>query len=178
MSAQQVILNSHPSHPGKDVDGLAVLIGREARGLSLVYELRGTPEELIIPAQADGRRRDELWKQTCFELFVKNGASKGYCEFNFSPSGDWAAYRFGDYRHGRTDLNCPAPQIKTSIDDSGLRVSVDLQLSGSDLEAGQVWLGPAAIVEELDGTRSYWALHHPKDKPDFHHTENFKISLD
>ena len=26
----------------------------------------------------------------------------GYYEFNFSPAGDWAAYRFEDYRHGMT----------------------------------------------------------------------------
>ena len=178
MSAQQINLNSHPAHPGKSVDGLSVLIQREAGGLSLVYNLRGAPETLIIPAPMDGQRRDELWTHTCFELFLKNGASKAYREFNFSPSGDWAAYRFEDYRQGRADLDCPAPQIATRINDHGVSVSVTLQVSENDLQTGQVWLGPSAIVEAKDGTRSYWALHHPEDNPDFHHTQNFKISLD
>ena len=30
-------------------------------------------------------------------------------------------------------------------------------------------IGLSAILEEEDGTKSYWALAHPPDKPDFHH---------
>jgi hypothetical protein len=37
------------------------------------------------------------------------------------------------------------------------------------VEAGTTWeLGLSAVLEENDGTKSYWALAHAADKPDFH----------
>src|SRR3546814_3736372 len=32
-------------------------------------------------------------------------------------------------------------------------------------------LALSAVIEELDGTKSYWALAHPPGKPDFHHPD-------
>ena len=47
------------------------------------------------------------------------------------------------------------------------------------VEADAVWaLGLSAILEEKDGTKSYWALAHPPgDKPDFHAADCFAASL-
>lgn len=39
-------------------------------------------------------------------------------------------------------------------------------------------LNLAAVIEENDGTKSYWALHHPDpEKPDFHHPDSFVLKL-
>lgn len=38
-------------------------------------------------------------------------------------------------------------------------------------------LGLSAVVEENDGTKSYWALAHPGRRPDFHHAESFVLEL-
>ena len=39
-------------------------------------------------------------------------------------------------------------------------------------------LGLSAILEETDGTKSYWALAHPEgDKPDFHDPVCFAARL-
>ena len=39
-------------------------------------------------------------------------------------------------------------------------------------------LGLSAILEEIDGTKSYWALAHPPgDKPDFHDPVCFAARL-
>jgi hypothetical protein len=35
----------------------------------------------------------------------------------------------------------------------------------------------SAVIEELDGTKSYWALTHPPGKPDFHHPTCFAATL-
>jgi hypothetical protein len=35
----------------------------------------------------------------------------------------------------------------------------------------------AAVVETTRGI-SYWALHHPADKPDFHHPDSFALRLE
>lgn len=178
MSAQPIILRCHPDHPVEGVASVAVSIFREAGGVALVFDLRGQPDELAIPDNTGGVRRDELWKHTCFELFLKDDSAAAYTELNFSPNGDWAAYRFERYRQERTDLDCIAPQVTSRVEDTGLVVSVHMPLDGLDVGTGQVRLGPAAIVVAKNGARSYWALYHPEDKPDFHLTENFKIILD
>ena len=47
------------------------------------------------------------------------------------------------------------------------------------VDAGIEWqLGLSAILEEKDGTKSYWALSHPGgDKPDFHDPVCFAARL-
>jgi hypothetical protein len=48
------------------------------------------------------------------------------------------------------------------------------------LDAEQKWeLGLAAVLEEKDGTKSYWALAHPgeSEKPDFHDPVCFAAHL-
>jgi hypothetical protein len=38
-------------------------------------------------------------------------------------------------------------------------------------------LGLSAVLEEKDGTKSYWALAHPREKPDFHDPGCFAARL-
>ena len=46
------------------------------------------------------------------------------------------------------------------------------------VEGDQGWqLGLSAVLEEVDGTKSYWALAHPEDKPNFHHPDCFAAQL-
>ena len=116
----------------------------------LEYSVTGAGA-LAVPAPAGGERADGLWRTTCFELFVKPAGGAGYFEFNFSPSSQWAAYRFEGYRSGMTELLVLAPVIEPIED--GARVTVDL----SGLPAGDWRVGVTAVIEERDGTKSYWA---------------------
>jgi hypothetical protein len=47
------------------------------------------------------------------------------------------------------------------------------------VDAAVPWsLGVSAVLEEKDGTKSYWALAHPAgDKPDFHAAASFAAKL-
>ena len=66
----------------------------------MAYYIRGDIARLrVAPAQAPVRR-DELWRTTCFEAFVMTEGDSRYREFNFAPSGAWAAYAFSRYRQG------------------------------------------------------------------------------
>ena len=38
-------------------------------------------------------------------------------------------------------------------------------------------LGLSAVIEALNGEKSYWALAHPPEKPDFHHPDSFTLDL-
>ena len=122
------------------------------------------------------RRKDELWQTTCFELFIKEVGEDSYLEFNFSPTTQWAAYKFERYRQGRMDLTLPVdPHIERGLDDSTYVIEVDVELP--EMGAGQLQLGLSAVIEESDGTKSYWALAHPPGPPDFHHGDCFALRL-
>lgn len=128
-----------------------------------------------MPAPQKPYRSEDLWQTTCFELFVKDAGEK-YREFNFSPSSQWAAYTFEGYRAGREPLPLDEPpdgwfSIET-WDGLLLRATVKTALESNTR------IGLSAIIEETDGTKSYWALAHPPgDKPDFHDPACFALEL-
>ncbi|MEL6862619.1 MAG: hypothetical protein AAGL11_12340, partial [Pseudomonadota bacterium] len=112
MSDQPVFLVPHPAHASDGIEQLGVVIARAGSHLDLRYELTGDLARLRVPSDDLGQRRDELWKQTCFELFVRAPNSEGYLEYNFSPGGDWAAYSFQTYREDMQKIAC-CPQSRS-----------------------------------------------------------------
>ena len=145
--------------------------------LHLRYSVSGG--RLRLPPLAASVRTDELWRTTCFEVFIRPGAGPGYFEFNFAPSTQWAAYGFDDTRTGMrpADLAAP-PRIAVRATPTPFELDVHLSLDAEDFPADILWrLGLSAVIEELDGARSYWALTHPAAKPDFHHPDAFTLDL-
>jgi len=131
-------------------------------------------DRFVIPRCDDPGRRDELWTTTCFEAFLGREGEAAYREWNFAPSGDWAAYDFGGYREGMSEAEVAAPYIRLEDNFTWWALGVTIAV-----EAGEAWrLGLSAILEEKDGTKSYWALAHPPgDKPDFHAPDCFAAKL-
>jgi predicted GIY-YIG superfamily endonuclease len=150
---------------------LQVIAMPHRTGIRTRFLLTGTIAQLRIPPLAPPTRRDNLWQRTCFELFAQAGA--GYVEYNLSPSAEWSAYRFTGYREGMAELDVAPPRISVARTEHRLELSADMELP-SDVTR----IGLAAVIEELDGTKSYWALRHPPgDKPDFHHPDCFALEL-
>jgi len=143
--------------------------------LWLRYMIHAPLDDLAIPDPSEPARADDLWKTTCFELFLRDPEEAGYVEFNFAPSGQWAAYRFSFYRNGGSPLPMSTPpSIELSAASDLLDAEVVIETAG--LEGSQLSL--TAVVEETDGTKSYWALSHPPDgPPDFHHPACFTLEL-
>jgi hypothetical protein len=150
---------------------LEVEARRTRRMLSLEYVLAGPVELVRWPQAAARERTDGLWQATCFEAFVRT--ADGYVEYNLSPSGAWAAYRFDGYREGMRTLDMPAPFIVTRAAPGQFVLTADVTLPE---DAGEA-VGLAAVIESFDGTIAYWALAHPSDKPDFHHPDSFALDL-
>ena len=173
----------HPRTPSRGVNAIDVRVESATNGiLALTFVLQGDLASLRIPAQQPCRRVDELWRHTCFEAFLMAGNGPGYREYNFSPSGEWAAYAFRDYRQANnqqsgmaTDVSAPVIRVHRSSQRLALEAEVSLEWLPSHRP---LRLGLSAVVEAADGGLSYWALRHPPGKPDFHHTDAFALQLD
>ena len=157
----------------------------DSGSLTVEFQLTGDLRAiLLVPSVCQPRRRDELWKHTCFELFARHRSGPRYCEFNFSACGDWAAYVFESYRGERRDAD--QRPIEVSVQTSALqqirlRARVDLRSAYADdalaFEPTGWQLNCAAIIESAEGSLSHWATRHPRPRPDFHDAEGFGISL-
>ena len=165
----------HPATPWTALSALVAEIDRGPDGrLTLRYRASGDPGAVRLPPAAPPERREELWKQTCFEAFIRAGTRSGYLELNFAPSGQWAAYRFDGYRAGmRPAMDVGPPAIRLAQTAAGFEVAVELDLAAAEDLAGDApWtVGLSAVIEAADGRISYWALAHPPKRPDFHHAE-------
>ena len=158
---------------------------RRSGVLALEFQVTADLRELrFVPAACHARRSDELWRQTCFELFATRDDESAYCEFNFTPSGEWAAYAFADYRQSRRDAAQDRIDVSTqAAGDGPLRLRARMNLAtalGLDAQALALasWrLNCAAIIENNAGVLSYWAVNHPRAQPDFHDRAGFRLAL-
>jgi hypothetical protein len=165
-------LERHPAAPCAALRGITVTIGITANGVQAVYVFNGDIERLRIPPPRAPRFADQLWRHTCCELFVARPGAPGYREFNFSPSGEWAAYAFQGYRDGMRRLDV-SPQVRQRRDAGRLELTATIPSEDEKLR-----IGVSAVVEDESGALSYWALRHAGDKPDFHHPDAFALELD
>jgi hypothetical protein len=165
----------HPETTAGPIESIDVELRRSADGLAIVYWIYGDSDLLALSPPAPERRRDGLWQATCFEAFLRRPCETGYREYNFSPSSEWAAYEFDAYREGRRELAMAEPPIITLTGyEKVLEIAVMLPL---DQEEGLSKLGLSAVIEEKDGTLSYWALAHPPGRADFHDPACFALEL-
>ncbi len=179
--AQSVPLICHPTTPCEAVSSIDVhALRTQEAALEIRYTVRGDIDRLVIPAEAPPRRADRLWQHTCFEAFVANSlsvAGAGYCEFNFSPSREWAIYRFSAYREGMTAVEAALPSISVRRDAASLTLEAVVDLVAMPALRFGLRLALCAVIEDAEHRLSYWALAHPLAKPDFHHVDGFALEL-
>ena len=175
-----VSLQSHPSTPCAAVQSLQAEIVPQTNGDWLLhYELCADLGALRIPALQAPIATDGLWEHTCLEAFIGVTGETAYHEFNFSPSTQWAAYAFCDYRQRNVWAANLAPVITVAQTATGL--TLEARVATADLPNNptqQPWqIGLTAVIETATGEKSYWALHHPAEKPDFHHRGGFAFTF-
>jgi hypothetical protein len=178
---QSVALACHPATSSKAVRGITATARIGGAGkLAVTFTLDAEMSQVRLPHTRTPARTDELWRHTCFEVFVALPDSEAYCELNFSPSGEWAMYGFVGYRRGMTPIEVRRPpRIAVRPMPRGLVLEAITALEelpmpqpGSPLRAGA-----AAVIEETDGRLTYWALAHPAERPDFHHRLGFALQV-
>lgn len=171
---QTLELTPHPAFQPAQVSGVSLRWAQLDDGrLMLRYRVDGAGALVVPPFKGHGQA-DELWKTTCFELFLYDGEGR-YREFNFSPNGQWALYSFAGYRHRAGDaILRDHPDIKH---EQGASMFVQTVFVDSTILLGAERAAVAAVIEEQGGRPSYWALAHNGLKPDFHDPFGFRIPL-
>jgi len=177
-AAGEQALIAHPDTPARAVAGVFYTCQwRNPGEWQLQFQVAAPPSALKLPPPAASVRTDGLWNHTCFEAFLRNPLDGVYLEFNFSPSGQWAAYQFDGYRAGMRELPVSAPDISGSNPaEPNYSLSVNFEHPGLWKGVG-CQVGLSAVIEESDGTKSYWALDHAPGKPDFHNADGFLLEF-
>jgi hypothetical protein len=176
----QLNLVPHPSTPASDPQFKVWANVDHASSLGSVATTNiwfgvGAPwGRFVIPQAEEPGRRDELWRTTCFEAFMRAEGEEGYREWNFAPSGEWAGYDFSGYREGMAEADVAAPYVRMEDNMTWFAVGATIAV-----DADRRWqLGLSAVLEEKDGTKSHWALAHCNaEKPDFHLADCFTAKL-
>lgn len=149
-----------------EVKSVAMRMVQLADGRTMLrYRVDGC-RALVLPAFAGKGRADDLWQTTCFEIFGARRGGQSYDEFNFSPSGRWAAYRFEAYRDGRSE-----PDLVRQPDihfERGQDIFVLTAFLSKQELLPVHRIGVCAVIEEEGARKSFWALSHPLGSPDFH----------
>lgn len=178
----KVTLECHRASPAGSVRGIEARVARGANGtLAVGYAVSGELAGVRLPGRRAHGSAEPLWAHTCCEIFIARRGLSSYHEFNFAPSGEWAAHAFERYREGGPLANAelePRMTVRTSPDTLELDVLIPLQRLLPGHAGAPLALGLSCVVEALDGALSYWALAHPAGKPDFHHPCAFALELD
>jgi hypothetical protein len=171
----------HPDSPCSRVTHVEVEVVRPCGDTMLLsYLVTGRISDLRIPPAVAARRSDELWRHTCIEAFFCNSPGPAYYEFNFAPSTQWAAYWFDSYRSGMrvaTEISAPRIEVQSNRACYRLRAALEMGQMSSLRIDGKWRIGLAAVIEEMNGHKSYWALAHPLGKADFHQSESFALEF-
>lgn len=168
----------HP-FPGQDSSGLNIqgTVARTDQALVLSFLLQGNMGDLVLPTATERKRCDNLWQSTCFEIFWAEEGEKNYWELNLAPNGGWNVYTFTDYRAGmRLEDRIAEPHIETTRTPGSFSLTAELGIG--NLHAGApLRVGVSAVLQPRDTQLSYWALAHPKEKPDFHAPQAFLLRV-
>jgi hypothetical protein len=169
-------LPPHPAAPAGPVRVRACAARAGGAVLHAGYALEGALARVRLPGAGPAGFRDGLWRHTCFELFLKADGSS-YLEYNLSPQGAFAVYRFADYRVGRLALADAGPtSVALTRSAQALRFEAELPLP-EEFAVLTLRAALAVVVEDEAGTLSYHALAHPAPAPDFHAAGAFRLAI-
>jgi hypothetical protein len=121
--------------------------------------------------------QDNLWKDTCFELFISSTETSNYLEWNLASNGTYAVYAFRkprelcDENTQRTIRSELAPEkFQWEYINDKILCCISLNITKICAFIGEPgWkVQPTLILKKYSGSLSYWAEEHTKNKPDFH----------
>jgi len=129
--------------------------------ISLKNDFQSTAKDIM--------RQDELWKSTCFEIFLRPKAEEKYYEFNFSLTPAWNCYVFDSYRKPQPPKSSHDFELSTlSWQNHVLRAEIKNKTGYREFNVGLT-----TIIQDKENQLHYLAIDHAGEKPDFHLQDSF-----
>ena len=147
--------------------------------IDISFQVTGNIESLQIPAKSlTPSRKDNLWENTCFEVFIAKPERADYWEYNISPSQNWAVFHFTEYRLSKNDeLSIGNIDVTTHFTPPN-QYTIQSQLPLVEaLYAKNLQVGISTILQDREKTIYYYALAHQRQNPDFHVRDSFTLLL-
>ena len=163
----------HPQSPASGIEGVEVELRAAPSGLKCAYRIRAAPGALKIPTPDHPLDPQRLWEHTCCELFVARESAPSYEEWNFSPTGQHAHFEFEGYRCRAEQPSRPSLEIAVTVTLEPDRLQLQVEVPIDDEPR---LLSPTVVLEDREGSKSYWALRHASAQPDFHHRDGFELA--
>ena len=141
--------------------------------VQISFVVKGELDAYIFLQKLKLQRANELWKATCFELFLANSQKEEYYEINFSSSLAWNFYYLKNYRAEVQELKLlHEPKIEVYYHADELHIDFELETEILATENFDLY-NVASICLTKDKLRTFWSVKHKKDVPDFHNRDNF-----
>lgn len=119
-----------------------------------------------------GIRATQLWQQTCFEAFIQPIGGSRYFEINLTTNKSWNVFEFMDYRNPQPPKEfIKADLLSFKVEENEIKAQV--KFTGENFK--KVKASICAVIQNKNGTSSYWSIKHAGSKPDFHHFESLII---
>ncbi len=141
--------------------------------LKLCFESEDLGSFLESSQEHSPSRKNEIWKKTCFEFFLKPENQKQYWEFNVNSKKDWNIYFFSDYREDLKSVDAAkAPKVEVSGNMIEAQWVLPEVLSTKVKENFMIAVS-VILYDSKNGLKQYYAIRHPVSEPDFHHPDGF-----
>ncbi len=125
---------------------------RYSNRISLNYNISNLAGMLIPPPSEIKVRKNKLWEESCFELFLADKIAPSYWEFNLSPSGCWNVYRYEAYRKGmKEEVVFSELPFDVFRNDNDLTICLELDVGKIIRPALKLEAGICAVIKDIDG---------------------------
>ncbi len=161
---------------------LTSTVHHDDQAFYLVFKIQGDLGSINLGEYHPKKERVlKLWEKTCFEFFIKDQNSNQYLEFNFSPNFSWNAFYFQDYRSELREweeIHSIEIDILNSLDHFTLMAKIPYKNIIQKLNSlNNLSYSTTAVLLEKDQSKSYWAIDHLDQVPNFHYFESIKYKF-
>ena len=152
------------------IEGILTLSSNK---IYLHFRISGALKNYQFPQKDILKRANELWKATCFELFLANSKIQSYYEINISSMLHWNVYSLKKYRaEPKEFIIFSKPFIEIREGDQSYKIDFELECKELYLaEFDQYNL--AVILLNMENKREFWTLNPVGESPDFHNRDGF-----
>ena len=161
------------SHTSIDNVSITSTLNIFPKKVHLTFMLNGEIKNYIVPNKEKLKRANELWKTTCFELFLANSKEEKYYELNISPTLAWNFYTLSEYRAVPKEVAEEIePLIMSRRDEENYEITFELESKTVNFEAFDTF-NLACILLSNAKKRTFWSLNPQHGLPDFHNQQSF-----